>query len=91
VRVALGANPRAVIALVMREATWLIARALLIGVPLAWGLSRLVATQFYRVPPTDFVTTTGVMGLLSAIAWIAGYLPARKATRVDPIEVLRAE
>ena len=43
-RVALGANPHAVIALVMREATWLIALALLIGVPLAWGLSRLVAT-----------------------------------------------
>jgi putative ABC transport system permease protein len=91
VRVALGADTYSVVWLIMREVLWLVAIAVAVAVPLAWALGRLVESQFYGVSASDPSTTIAAVALLAAIALLAGYLPARRATRIDPIQVLRAE
>jgi ABC-type antimicrobial peptide transport system permease subunit len=89
--VALGADACAVVWLILREVLWLVTMAVAIAVPIAWALARLVASQFYGVPPMDPATTGAAVALLLAIALLAGYVPARRATHIDPIEVLPAE
>ena len=57
----------------------------------AWGLGRLIGSQLYGVTAGDPVTIAGAAGLLLAVALLAGYLPARRATRVNPVLALRYE
>jgi ABC-type antimicrobial peptide transport system permease subunit len=64
---------------------------LLVGVVAAWGLSRLLGTLLYGVAATDPATYAFVLALLLATALLACLLPALRATRVDPIGVLRSE
>jgi putative ABC transport system permease protein len=91
VRVALGAQPRDVVRLVMRRAILLIAAGLAIGIAAALALGGLVARLLYGVTPADPATLLAVALFLAAVAMLATYLPARRATRVDPIVALRAE
>ncbi|MGH9312611.1 MAG: ABC transporter permease [Vicinamibacterales bacterium] len=90
-RVALGAQHRDVLRLVMQRGMLLTGIGLAIGVAAALALGRVVAGLLYGVTPTDSVTLLAVAFFLAAVAMLATYLPARRATRVDPMVALRAE
>lgn len=91
VRMALGALTGDVLWLVMREVLIVAGLGILIGLPVALGLTRLVASQLYGVSPSDPLTILlAAFGILS-IALLSGYLPARRAMRVDPLRALRYE
>lgn len=92
IRMALGAQERAVLALVVRQAMLLAGAGVAIGIACALLLSRsLVATLLFSTSPHDAGTFAGVAALLSFVALLASYVPARRAARVDPIVALRAE
>lgn len=91
VRVALGAQPGDVIALVLRHGVGLAALGILCGIAGAFGVTRLIATLLYNVTPTDPLSFGGVALFLTLVAVVASYLPARRAIRVDPVTALRAE
>ena len=92
IRMALGAQERTVLGLVVRQALLLAAAGVGIGVILALGLSRsLVSKMLFSTSPHDAATFVSVAALLGAVALVASYIPARRATRVDPIVALRAE
>jgi len=91
IRNALGAQRRDILALVLREGFRLIAVGLLLGAGLAIILARALGTFLFEVQPTDPVTLLGVVILFAAVALPACYLPARRATKVDPMEALRHE
>lgn len=90
-RMALGAQSANVSWLVMREVLGLVAIGIAFALPAAWALSRVVESQLYNIKPYDPPTILAATLLLSAVAVLAGYLPARRATRVDPIQALRYE
>jgi predicted permease len=91
IRMALGASGGSVIWLVMREVLLLAALGVAIGAPAAWALSRLVETQLFGIKPVDPVTMAlGVIGIAS-VATFSGWLPARRATGIDPMRALRWE
>jgi ABC-type antimicrobial peptide transport system permease subunit len=91
IRMALGALDSDVIALVMREVLVLVFWGVIAGLPCAAALSRIVRTQLYGVEPADFLSMALATLLLTTIALIAAYVPARRAARYDPVRVLRAE
>jgi predicted permease len=91
VRVALGASRRDVLRLVLGDGLKMVAAGLAVGLLLALAATRLVAGFLYGVGATDPVTFAGVPLLLGAVALAAGYLPARRATKVDPMKALRYE
>jgi predicted permease len=91
VRMALGAVAGDVVWLVMREVMVLVGSGVLLGLAAAWGLSRLVSSQLYGVSASDPVTIAGAAVALAAVALLAGYIPARRATRVNPVRALRYE
>lgn len=91
IRVALGANRGTVQRMVLRETFLLALAGLSIGIPWALIASRFIASMLYGVEPHDAVTLAAVSLVLSAAAALAGFLPARRATRVDPMVALRDE
>ncbi|MBI2426134.1 MAG: ABC transporter permease [Candidatus Hydrogenedentes bacterium] len=91
IRMALGAQAADVRRLVVRKGLRLALIGVVIGLPLAVGLSFVLSSMLYGVSQYDPVTFTGVAILLLFVAGIASYLPARKATRVDPMIALRYE
>jgi putative ABC transport system permease protein len=91
VRLALGAQTRDVLALVFREGMALTGTGLLLGIAGAFGLMHLVGSLLYGVTPTDLWTFLTTPLLLLLVAMIACWLPARRATKVDPVIALRAE
>jgi len=90
-RLALGAAPGGVLWLVMREVVLLLAIGLLIGVPAAIGAGRFVSNQLYGVQPNDPWMAAGTIAVLAAVSAAAGLIPARRASRIDPILALRYE
>jgi putative ABC transport system permease protein len=91
VRIALGAKPADVYRLVIGEGARLAVAGLAAGAALALIVTRTLSALLYEVSASDPVTFAGAAVLLFAVAAAAGYLPARRATRVDPVEALRAE
>jgi putative ABC transport system permease protein len=91
IRIALGASSRCVLGDVLKEACALVAAGLAIGVVAALALTRVLASLLYGVSATDVPTFAAVSGLLAFVAVAAAYLPARRATRVEPIVALRYE
>jgi predicted permease len=91
VRLALGATPGRVARPVLREALVLAVVGIAIGLPAAAALATIVKHQLYGVAPFDPATLAGAAILLLAVAVFAAWVPARKASHVDPIEALRAE
>jgi len=91
VRMALGAVQGDVVWLVMREVLTLVTAGMLIGLAAAWGLGRLVGAQLYGVTANDPVTIAAAAGILAAVSLAAGYIPALRATRVNPVFALRYE
>jgi putative ABC transport system permease protein len=91
VRMALGAQPRDVIKLVLGQALSLALIGVTIGLGAAFGLMRFVSGLLYGVSLADPVIYIGLALLLGAVAILASYFPARRATRVDPLSALRSE
>jgi predicted permease len=91
VRMALGAVQGDVIWLVMREVLTLVGSGLVIGLAASWGANRAISSQLYGVTASDPLTMAGAAALLCGVALIAGYVPARRATRVNPVLALRYE
>ena len=91
IRLALGANRREVVSFVVGQAAALASGGLILGLILAFGVSRLMRGLLFGVEPSDVTTYAGVAGTLFAIALLASYLPARRASRIDPITALRCE
>ena len=89
VRIALGAQPRDVLLLVLRAGVRLVALGLIIGIPVAFGMGRGLSGLLYGVKPSDPATFIGIPLLLGAVALLASMVPARRATRVEPIVALR--
>ena len=91
IRMALGAQPKSVLALVIRQAVALVGAGIGIGVLAALGVSRILVSLLFGVTSYDPVTFAGVSGLMLAVALVACYIPARRATKVDPLAALRHE
>jgi putative ABC transport system permease protein len=90
-RIALGARPQQLVAGVVREGMLVAGAGALVGVAGALGISKVMATLLYGVKPTDPVTFVAVAGTLGIVALVACYIPARRATKVDPLAALRAD
>jgi putative ABC transport system permease protein len=91
VRIALGAQTGDVFRLVLRHGARLVGAGLIAGAIVAGVSTRLFTTLMYGVSPLDPVVYVGTAALLALIAFAASYVPALRATRVDPIEALRTE
>ena len=91
IRVALGASPAQVIALAVREIVPPVALGVAAGCGLALVLARVAGSLLYGVAPSDPVTFVGAPLALGFIAFVAAWLPARRASRIDPAQVLRQE
>jgi ABC-type antimicrobial peptide transport system permease subunit len=91
VRVALGASRKQILKMVLREAFALVLLGMLLGLPLALAAGRLVASQLFGLKASDPLTLSAAIGLLAAVAGLAAYLPARRASKVDPMVALRYE
>jgi len=89
VRMALGARTGAVASLVLRQGARLTAVGLAVGLAAALAASRLLASQLYGVEPHDPVTFAAMAAILGVLSLLACYLPARRAARIDPAEVLK--
>jgi len=90
-RMALGAPQRQVVWMVLRETFALAVVGLAIGIPSAMLLARYVSTQLYGVKPTDLTAASAAVLVLSLVSAGAGFLPARRASTIDPIQALRYE
>jgi predicted permease len=89
IRMALGAAPAGVIVLVLRRVGALVLAGVVVGTAISWMLARLVATLVFGLQPRDPATLVAAAVVLAAIGALAGWLPARRASRIDPANVLR--
>jgi predicted permease len=91
IRMALGARSQDVVRLVLGESLMLVAAGVAIGVAIALAAGQLVAKLLFGLPPTDIYSTAGAVLLMLMVSMAAGYLPARRASRIDPMTALHAE
>ena len=91
IRMALGAERGTVVRMILRETAVLIAIGLAAGVPASLACGRLVQSKMFGLKPADPTTLAAALGIMIAVAILSGYLPARRASRVDPLAALRCE
>jgi ABC-type antimicrobial peptide transport system permease subunit len=91
IRIALGASEHAVVAMVVRQGMTVALAGAGIGLAAAFALTRLMHSLLFGVRGTDPLTFVAVAGLVTAISFVANYLPARRAARIDPMISLRSE
>jgi predicted permease len=91
IRMALGAQRGWVVRMVLRETAVLIVIGLALGVPASLACARLIQSKLFGLKAADPVTLGAALGIMTAVALLAGYLPARRASRVDPLVALRHE
>jgi putative ABC transport system permease protein len=91
VRLAVGARPRDVLVLVLRQGMLLTVTGTAIGIGVAFALTRLLSSLLFQVSATDPLTFGGVAAILLVVAFLACWIPARRATKVDPMIALRYE
>jgi ABC-type antimicrobial peptide transport system permease subunit len=91
IRMALGANGNQVLGMVLREALWMTAIGLALGLGGAVALGRVISSMLYGLKPWDPLTLMVATGLLVMVALLAGWVPARRAASVEPMQALRHE
>ncbi len=91
IRMALGARSRNVLSLIMREAIFLVLIGVAVGVPVILFVARFASTLLFELSPTDPVSLVVASAVLLIVALLAGFLPARRATKMDPLVALRDE
>jgi predicted permease len=91
IRLALGAAPGRILRLVLGEAGVLVAAGVVAGIPIAWATGRAIRSLLYGVEPGDWRSVAAALGVLIAVAAMAAWIPARRASRVDPMVALRSE
>jgi len=91
IRMALGARPGEVLELILREGMGLALLGLILGLFSALGLTRFLSSYLYGIARNDLATFVTVAFLLTGVAMLACYIPARRATKVDPMVALRYE
>jgi predicted permease len=91
IRMALGASPRQILGLLLKQGARLVAAGLVFGLASAWALTRTISHMLVGVSPSDPVTYLAVSALLSSITLLACWIPARRAMRGDPMVALRYE
>jgi predicted permease len=91
IRIAIGASRPDVLWLVMRETLLLLGIGIAVALPATWFLTQAVRSQLYGIEPTDPVSMVAATLGIAAVAILAGYMPAQRATRVDPMRALRYE
>jgi len=91
IRMALGAKRAQIAGMVLRETLSLVFCGLAIGIPAAMGASRLIASELYGLKPGDPTTLLIACSVMTAVTFLASYLPARRAASVNPMQALRSE
>jgi putative ABC transport system permease protein len=91
IRIALGAAPGSVSGMVVRHGLGMVCTGIVLGSAGALALTRFMTSMLFGVAPTDAVTYAVVAGLLVSVGFVASYLPALRATRIDPLVAMRAE
>jgi predicted permease len=91
IRLALGADRSSLLKLVLREVAILTVAGVLIAIPVSLAITRLVRSVLYGIVPSDPLSIAAAVILLASVALLAGYIPAERATRVDPLTALRYE
>jgi ABC-type antimicrobial peptide transport system permease subunit len=91
IRMALGASPFTVRRQVMAQTVALVSGGIVAGVAGGLGVARMMMSMLYRLEPADPVTLSGTVLVLLAVAVVAAYVPALRASRVDPMSALRTE
>jgi hypothetical protein len=86
-----GENAVGILAMVLREAATMFAFGVGAGIAAAWGLGRIVSNLLYGVQPSDLASMAIAVGVLAAAGTLAAWIPARRASRTDPIQALRYE
>jgi ABC-type antimicrobial peptide transport system permease subunit len=91
IRLALGAMPRQVLAMILREAAWISFAGIAVGLAAALGLAQVIKSMLYGLRPADPVSMAAGAALLIAVGLASSWLPARRAASVEPVEALRHE
>ena len=91
IRIAIGAEGRSILRMVLREASWVLALGIACGLAATWGLGRILSNLLYGVQPGDLASTAIAVGVLAAAGTLAAWIPARRASRIDPLVALRTE
>jgi predicted permease len=91
IRIAIGAGAGRILGLVLREAAWVLGLGVAAGLAAAWALGRLIGHLLYEVEPGDPWSAAAAVALLAAAGLLAAWIPARRASKVDPIRALRYE
>jgi ABC-type antimicrobial peptide transport system permease subunit len=91
IRMALGAQRGTVVGMVMRESMLLVGIGVALGLAAALWAGRFVKSVLYGLPANDPITIAVAMALIAVVSAVAGYLPARRASQVDPMEALRQQ
>ena len=91
IRMALGANRLSVVRMVLKQGIGLALAGTIIGIAMSFALTRVIVSLLFEVKPTDLLTFAGATTVLFIAALLACYVPARRATKVDPLEALRYE
>jgi ABC-type antimicrobial peptide transport system permease subunit len=91
IRLALGAQTGSVLWMVLRESLWLLLIGLALGLPLTLAATRVIRQQLFGLSPFDPLTFAVAVAVVSSMTLIAAWLPARRATKVDPMVALRCD
>ena len=91
IRIALGASAGDLQARIIMQTLGLAALGMALGAAVSWALARVLSGLLFGVTPTDPTTFAAMLFVLTTVAALAGYLPARRASRIDPMTALRAD